>query len=63
MTGALSLSSMIIRQTRDHTDDGGAIYYPELQFEIRSISDNDLAELSAEIKYYDSSNEFLGVNW
>lgn len=54
---------MIIRQTRDHTDDGGAIYYPELQFEIRSISDNDLAELSAEIKYYDSSNEFLGVNW
>lgn len=54
---------MIIRQTRDHTDDGGATYYPELQFEIRSISDNDLAELSAEIKYYDSSNEFLGVNW
>jgi hypothetical protein len=58
----LSLSSMIIRQTRDHTDDGETIYYPELQFEIRNISNNDLAGLSAEIKYYDSSDEFLGLD-
>ena len=58
----MSVSSMIIREIRDRTDDGETIYYPELQFEVRNKTDADLSGLSAEIKYYDSSNEFLGLD-
>ncbi|MCP5063416.1 MAG: hypothetical protein GY936_13270 [Ignavibacteriae bacterium] len=58
----IEISPLVIRNLRDKTDDGGVIYEPELQFQLKNISKGQLVDLNIEVNYYDLNNQFVGAD-
>jgi hypothetical protein len=56
----IQLTPLIIRDIRDKTEDGDIVYAPELQFQVRNISNAALVNLETEVNYFDRSGSFLG---